>query len=261
MICAGGVAPVPIDRTDREGRGGAATSSGARLVNEDPARHRPGTYQRGEDTRRRILDAAIEIFAADGYEGAATRTLAEQAGVNLPAIQYYFGSKEGLYRAVIDHFIQEIDQRVAPTAERVAAALSGSELPRKELLALLYGMLDAFAVLVVGGGNGRQSRRLFIARAEIERTAALAPLHESLMRQIVRPCATLIGRLTERPAEEEETIVRTLAILGQITIFCSEPARRALGRLDLDESCLKTIQALVRQQTEAILRAARGAKP
>jgi TetR/AcrR family transcriptional regulator, regulator of cefoperazone and chloramphenicol sensitivity len=56
-------------------------------------RFRPGSQQRGEETRTRILEAALELFAASGFEGASTRTIAEQAGVNLPAIQYYFGSK------------------------------------------------------------------------------------------------------------------------------------------------------------------------
>jgi len=60
------------------------------------ARYRPGTDPRGEDTRRRILETAIEVFAREGYEGTSTRELAAAAGVNLPAIQYYFGSKEGL---------------------------------------------------------------------------------------------------------------------------------------------------------------------
>ncbi len=51
------------------------------------SRFRPGSHQRGEDTRGRILEAALELFAASGFEGASTRTLAERAGVNLPAIQ------------------------------------------------------------------------------------------------------------------------------------------------------------------------------
>ena len=76
-------------------------------------RFRPGSQQRGEDTRRRILEAAFELFASDGFEGASTRTLAERAGVNLPAIQYYFGSKEGLYRAVVEQFRQQMESRVA----------------------------------------------------------------------------------------------------------------------------------------------------
>ena len=73
-------------------------------LNPTPAagRLRPPMQQRSEDTRLRILQAALEVFAAEGYDGASTRTLAQRAGVNLPALQYYFGSKEGLYRAVID---------------------------------------------------------------------------------------------------------------------------------------------------------------
>src|SRR5579875_1676289 len=43
----------------------------------------------------------MEVFASHGYEGATTRVLARRARVTLPAIQYYFGSKEGLYRATV----------------------------------------------------------------------------------------------------------------------------------------------------------------
>ena len=81
------------------------------------------------DTRRRILDTALEVFAAEGYEGASTRLLAERAGVNLPAIQYYFGSKEGLYRAVIDSIVEHTEAHMAPLAARVKAALA-SRKPR-----------------------------------------------------------------------------------------------------------------------------------
>ena len=65
-------------------------------MNHSVLRQRTGAYARGEDARRRILEAALEMFATVGYEGTSTRHLAERAGVNLPAIQYYFGSKEGL---------------------------------------------------------------------------------------------------------------------------------------------------------------------
>ena len=71
-------------------------------------RYRPGARQRGEDTRRRILETALALFAAEGFDSASTRAIAERAGVNLPAIQYYFGSKEGLYRAVLEHAYDHI---------------------------------------------------------------------------------------------------------------------------------------------------------
>src|SRR5215469_18226795 len=106
-------------------------------MNEFASRYRPGTQTRGEDTRRRILETALEIFAAEGYEGASTRHLAERAGVNLPAIQYYFGSKEGLYRAVIEHIVQHNEAHMAPLAARGRAALANPKSEPDLLLALL----------------------------------------------------------------------------------------------------------------------------
>ena len=79
-------------------------------------RYRPGARQRGEDTRRRILETALALFAAEGFDSASTRAIAEQAGVNLPAIQYYFGSKEGLYRAAIAHIGEQATQAITPIA-------------------------------------------------------------------------------------------------------------------------------------------------
>jgi AcrR family transcriptional regulator len=221
---------------------------------------RATSHQRGEDTRRRILDTAIEVFAAVGYEAASTRALAERAGVNLPAIPYYFGSKEGLYRAAIEQIVREIDQRMAPVAERVGAALVAGELARRELLALLHEMLDAFVALVVGGAH-LESRRLLFARSEIERTGALEPLHEIGLRRVFAPCRALIARLLGQPAEDGATVLRTLAILGQVSIFCNSGPRRVLGCSDFSEQHMRAIQQLVREQTEAIFRVKVGAKP
>jgi AcrR family transcriptional regulator len=214
-------------------------------------RFRPSTYQRGEDTRRRILDTAIEVFAAVGYEAASTRALAERAGVNLPAIPYYFGSKEGLYRAAIEQIVGEIDQRMAPVAERVAAALAAGDLSRHELLALLHDMLDAFVALVVGGAH-LESRRLLFARSEIERTGGLEPLHEVGLRRVFGPCRALVARLLDRPADDDATALRTLTVLGQVSIFCNSGPRRVLGCSDLSEDHMRAIQQVVREQTEAI---------
>ena len=79
-------------------------------------RYRPNARQRGEDTWRRILETALALFAAEGFEGASTREIAERAGVNLPAIQYYFGSKEGLYRETITHISDQVVQTIAANA-------------------------------------------------------------------------------------------------------------------------------------------------
>jgi TetR/AcrR family transcriptional regulator, regulator of cefoperazone and chloramphenicol sensitivity len=53
----------------------------------------------GEESRQRLLQAAVQCFAEHGYARTSTRTVATQAGVNIAAISYYFGDKAGLYRA------------------------------------------------------------------------------------------------------------------------------------------------------------------
>ena len=54
------------------------------------------------ETRRDILRAAEESFAAGGFAGATTRQVATRAGVNVATLHYHFGNKEGLYRAVLE---------------------------------------------------------------------------------------------------------------------------------------------------------------
>lgn len=60
------------------------------------------------DTRDRILDAGIACFAARGFKGATTRTLAAAAGVNIATLAYHFGDKQGLYRAAIDRLYERL---------------------------------------------------------------------------------------------------------------------------------------------------------
>jgi TetR/AcrR family transcriptional regulator, regulator of cefoperazone and chloramphenicol sensitivity len=226
-------------------------------------RHRPRNYPRGEDTRQRILDSAIEIFAAEGYQGATTRSLAERAQVTLPAIQYYFGSKEGLYSAAVDYIVRQIEARLAPVAKEAAAVLASDNPSRRALLEQLYDILDDFALWVIGGENP-ESWGLFVTRAEIENSAVLGPLHQSIVRQIIRPCTALVGRLLDRDPEDVDIILRTATILGQILVFhkkCGKGMAHALGLVDdFSERRVHDIQALVRQQTAAILRAAKDAK-
>lgn len=218
-------------------------------------RYRPATQSRGEDTRRRILDTALEIFAAEGYQGASTRVLAERAGVNLPAIQYYYGSKEGLYRAVIDSIVEHTEAQMAPLTARVKAALASQETPREELLELLCLMLELFVALV---SNGKQieAKRIFFARAEVEDTPGLERLHESGVRQIFQPCLDLVARLLGRSTEDRETVLRALTLFGQVTIFCDKPVRRILHLGELTEEYVRAIQNLVRSHTLAIFQAA-----
>jgi len=69
-----------------------------------------------ERTRRRILDAALQAFAARGFAGARVDAIARRAGANKRMLYHYFTDKEGLFRAVLRHKISERMKRVEAQA-------------------------------------------------------------------------------------------------------------------------------------------------
>lgn len=68
--------------------------------------------------RERILLAALQVFAEQGFDGARTRDIAERAGANLGLIQYYFEGKEQLWRAAVSRAFEELQ---AQLGEAIAA--------------------------------------------------------------------------------------------------------------------------------------------
>src|SRR5258708_17622819 len=57
------------------------------------------------DKKDHILDVAEKIFSELGFDGASTRMISSEAGVNMAMLNYYFGSKEGLFLAVFERKI------------------------------------------------------------------------------------------------------------------------------------------------------------
>ncbi|WP_129673446.1 TetR/AcrR family transcriptional regulator [Candidatus Chloroploca sp. Khr17] len=62
-----------------------------------------------EQRRRQILDGALEVFAAKGFEKATNKDIATAAGINSPGLIYhYFADKADLFRHVVQHFVPMI---------------------------------------------------------------------------------------------------------------------------------------------------------
>lgn len=73
-------------------------------------------------TKARILEAAEEVFAIRGFEGASTREIATRAAVNISSLHYHWESKETLYFAVFeniyDRLLEITRSTVLPAAQR-----------------------------------------------------------------------------------------------------------------------------------------------
>ena len=105
---------------------------------------RPGSRaEQRQRTEARILDAASRVFVADGYERATIRAVASAAEVDAGLVMHYFGSKQELYRRVIDAApVPEVGGTPAEAAEQILAALADRlASPNVASLALLRSML------------------------------------------------------------------------------------------------------------------------
>ena len=105
---------------------------------------RPGS--RAEQRRRteaRILDAATQVFFSAGYDRTTIRAVASAAGVDAGLVMHYFGSKQLLYRRVIDAApVPEIGGTPAEVAEQILAGLADRlESAPVASLALIRSML------------------------------------------------------------------------------------------------------------------------
>jgi len=86
--------------------------------------------ERTEDTRRKILDASVDLLVTRGYAGFRTADVAEAAGVSRGAQTHHFPSKDDLVVAVVEHVFQRASEqahgratRARPTVDEAIKAL------------------------------------------------------------------------------------------------------------------------------------------
>jgi len=72
---------------------------------------RNSRHHNSAETREAILEAAERMFGDEGLEGARTEAIAAAAGVNKALLYYYFGSKDRLYRAVLEGYLADFNRQ------------------------------------------------------------------------------------------------------------------------------------------------------
>lgn len=213
-------------------------------------------YLRGEETRARIIAAALRLFGERGFAGASTRDIAASAGVNAPALQYYFDNKEGVYLACVEHIVAHIWEYLSgavANGERVAAGEASDE-------ALIEAFCDIQAQLAEFMFTSPEASdwRLFMARLQAGPgpAAGFQIMQERVSQRMSHVMAAIVGRLIGRAASDDETLIRTMALSGQLMVF--QVARRSaltvLAWDTIDATRLALIKRVIREQTRALLR-------
>src|SRR5260370_8261901 len=98
-------------------------------MDQKAAEHGP---DRG-DTRSRLRQLALEMFAEQGYEKTSLREIAERVGVAKAALYYYFKSKEDAVRSVVEDYMAQIDDLIAWGKDQHRDAATRAEIVSRYL--------------------------------------------------------------------------------------------------------------------------------
>jgi AcrR family transcriptional regulator len=194
----------------------------------------------------------LKVFGEQGYDQASTRQIAASAGVNPPALQYYFDNKEGLHRACAQHIIEGVTAVLSPALAAAREAVRAKD--REQAMEALYGLLDALADGLMAAGSESWSR--FIARGKADGAGpAIAMIRERIGVPLMGAVTQLIGQATGRSANDEVTRLRACAILGQVSSFHAnrENTLTAMKWSQFDQTGLALIKNVVREHTRAAL--------
>lgn len=83
--------------------------------------------------KRRLLDAAESLFAERGFEAVSVRDITKQAGANVAALNYHFGSSEDLIDLLIHHYADPIHEERLVRLEALEKKWSGKTIPLEEV--------------------------------------------------------------------------------------------------------------------------------
>ncbi len=168
----------------------------------------------GEASRARLLEAAGKLFASRGFAATSTRALAKAAGVNLSAIAYHFGDKDGLYRAVLAHIVGETDSTIMRAGRRLREQVAAAGDDRAALACAAAAFFRDLIEVILGDERLRWQMAL-VMREFYEPSrhfqtvldARIHPLHDAV--------AALVSRATGQPAESVATRLLAAAVIGQ----------------------------------------------
>lgn len=174
------------------------------------------TSRNPEQTRERILDAALDVFAEKGYHDAKMDEIVEESNTSKGSIYFHFPNKERLFLALVDQFADVLERQVTQAIRKEDEGMKRVQI--------------ALETVVATFGQYRRPAKVMLVQA----MGLGAPFEQKQM-QIKERFAILIGKYLEEAVEQGEiepldTDVIAYAWMGAIYsvvirwVYTGEPA-------------------------------------
>jgi len=207
-----------------------------------------------QETRRKLIDAAGQVFAERGFHAATLEEITSRAGVNKAAVKYHFQDKKELYASVVRHCLSF--HGCEPPPEDMTAR------PEDRLRSLIAGVMRNIL-----DPSNPPWRAAIIDHELVQPTTAL----DAVLEELIAPRSRLqrdIVRSLLGPQASEKTVARTtVSIMAQCLVYLHDSRIRArlhpvLARDDdpeeiarhITEFSLAALRSLGRQHKPAVPR-------
>jgi AcrR family transcriptional regulator len=177
-----------------------------------------GHSSEDRETRARLLHAAARLFAERGFARVTVRDICKKARANVAAVNYHFGGKDGLYRAVMRHAMETMQAATA------AASEAGRGLPAAERI---RAYVSVFADRLLGVHHETWIHQLML-REMSDPTPALAMVAEEVLKPRMAYLSGAIAELLHCAPDDPRVLRCALSVTCQ---FNSMLWTRAVAQL------------------------------
>ena len=168
---------------------------------------------RGDLTRENLVKTAMKIFARDGFDAASTRTIADEAGVNQALISYHFRNKRGLYLAVFEFIVKDMNSKMGAPMAALKALIEDENANDELINNVLFAFCDNAIDLLVQEEMTDVAK--LILREQQTPTEAFDIIYDGFMVLVISLISNLIGRL--RPDFSGEDLkIKTIIMFSQV---------------------------------------------
>lgn len=167
------------------------------------------------ETKQKIINAAINLFAKKDFSSVSTREIASKAGVNLSLIAYYFKTKDGLYSSIVESVT---DYGIEYLEEELSLADNVFKFSLDEKKDLFLKLLNKYIDFVYSD-KVPDNFIMLMVKEQTFSTSKYGKLYQEKSQIFYNTLKKILASISARTITDSTIILETCALMGQILSF------------------------------------------